>query len=86
MPQRKTSIKSMKLDRVRQARNRATKAELKKTIKKYNELITAKKLDEAKTQLKEVMSKLDRAAKKHILHKNTASRQKSRYSLLLKKA
>lgn len=84
MPQRKTSIKSMKLDRIRRLRNRIVRAELKKTIKKYSELIAAKKLDEAKTQLKEVMSKLDRAAKKHIMHKNTASRQKSRLSLKLK--
>lgn len=86
MPQRKTSIKSMKLDRVRRLRNRAIKADLKKTIKKYTELISAKKIDEAKTQLKEVMSRLDRAAKKHIIHKNNAARSKSRLSRLLKKA
>ncbi|MDP1854170.1 MAG: 30S ribosomal protein S20 [Candidatus Omnitrophota bacterium] len=86
MPQRKTSIKSMKLDRVRRLHNRVIKTDLKKTIKKYTELVSAKKIDEAKQQLKEVMSKLDRAAKKHLIHKNNASHQKSRYSLLLKKA
>ena len=76
----------MKLDRVRQARNRIIKTDLKKTIRKYSDLITANKLDEAKTQLRVVMSKLDRSAKKHLLHKNTAARQKSRYSRMLKKA
>lgn len=84
MPQRKTSIKSMKLDRIRQARNRVIKAELKKIIKSYTELVSAKKIEEAKQQLKKVMSKLDRAAKKHLIHKNNASRQKSRLSLMLK--
>ena len=74
----------MKLDRSRRLHNRKIKDEIKKIIKKYLELISAKKIDEAKIQLKDVMSKLDRAAKKHLIHKNNASRQKSRFSLMLK--
>lgn len=73
----------MHLDKIRRLRNRKIKQELHKTIKKYLELISLKKLDEAKTKLKEVMSKLDRAVKKHVIHKNTATRRKSRLTLKL---
>ncbi|MFQ5680894.1 MAG: 30S ribosomal protein S20 [Candidatus Omnitrophota bacterium] len=81
MPQRKTKIKSMHLNKIRQRRNRQIKDELKKTVKKYLELISAKKLEEAKTKFKEVASKLDKAEKKNLIHKNTASRRKSRLSV-----
>jgi small subunit ribosomal protein S20 len=84
MPQRKTKIKSMHLDRIRRLRNRRIKQDLHKAIKKYLEFISLKKLDEARAQLKKVTSKLDKAAKKGIIHKNTARRKKSRLSLKLK--
>ena len=84
MPQRKTKIKSMHLDKIRRLRNRRIKAELKKTIKAYSQLVSAKKMEEARAELKKVFSKLDKAAKKGIIHKNTAARRKSRLSLKLK--
>lgn len=59
------------------------KTDLKKTIKKFVASVDEKKKDEAKTNLNSVFKKLDKAAKRNILHKNTASRRKSRYSKLL---
>lgn len=83
MPQRKTKIKSMKLDKVRHLRNRKIKQDLNKTIKKYLTLASAQDIEQAKKALRDVMSKLDKAAKKNIIHKNTASRRKSRLSAKL---
>jgi len=84
MPQRKTKIKSMKSDKIRRLRNRKIKQDLNKAIKKYLTLASEKDIEQAKKALREVMSKLDKAAKKNIIHKNTASRRKSRLSAKLK--
>ncbi|PIQ89907.1 MAG: 30S ribosomal protein S20 [Candidatus Omnitrophica bacterium CG11_big_fil_rev_8_21_14_0_20_42_13] len=84
MPQRKTKIKSMKLDKIRRMRNRRVKQELQKAIKKYLSLLSVKEIENAKKAFGEVMSKLDKAVKKGIIKKNTASRRKSRLSLKLK--
>ncbi|HDZ76722.1 MAG TPA: 30S ribosomal protein S20 [Candidatus Omnitrophica bacterium] len=84
MPQRKTKLKSMKLDKIRRLRNRKIKQNLNAAIKKYLTLASANDIEQAKKALREVMSKLDKAAKKNIIHKNTASRRKSRLSAKLK--
>ena len=59
------------------------KSELKRTIKSFLDSVAAKKKDDAQSQLKNVYKKLDKAAKRNILNKNTASRRKSRFSRLL---
>ncbi|MFH0762919.1 MAG: 30S ribosomal protein S20 [Candidatus Omnitrophota bacterium] len=86
MPRRKTSLKKNRSDKKKHLRNVKIKQQLKKTIKKFQALLSAKKLDEAKTIIKQAFSQLDKAAKKKILHPNTASRKKSRLSGRLKKA
>ena len=86
MPQRRNAIKRLRVDRRRRARNLGIRADLKKNIKRFLASISSGKLDEAKDALKTVFSKLDKAAKKGIIHQNTASRKKSRLSRrLLKK-
>jgi len=74
----------MKLDKIRRMRNRRVKQELQKAIKKYLSLLSVKEIENAKKAFGEVMSKLDKAVKKGIIKKNTASRRKSRLSLKLK--
>ena len=59
------------------------KSDLKKTIKKYLTSIETKNTSEAQNILKEVYVKIDKAAKKKIIKKNTASRRKSRFARLL---
>lgn len=78
MPRRRTSLKRKRQDKKRRLRNLKVKGELKKTLKKFQALLSAKNIDEAKTLLKKVYSLLDKAAKKRIIHPNTASRKKSR--------
>ncbi len=80
MPQRKTALKRLRVDRKKRLHNIKIKTELKKTIKKFLSLISAKKLEEAKENFKQVVIKLDKAVSRGIIHKNTAGRKKSRFS------
>lgn len=80
MPRRKTSRKANRANIKKHLRNLKVKQHLKKTIKKFQALLSAKKIDDAKTLIKKVFSELDKAAKKNIIHPNTADRKKSRLS------
>ncbi len=82
MPQRKTSIKELKKNKARHEHNLEIKTELKKTIKAFL-AAAASKPEEAKPMLSTLYKKLDKAAKCHILNKNTASRRKARFAKLL---
>jgi len=78
MPNRKAAVKRLRVDKTRHQRNLKIKTELKKSLKKLQALLTAKNSAEAKTALAKVFSLLDKAAKKKILHPNTANRKKGR--------
>ena len=78
MAQRRMAIKKQRVDKKRRLHNLIIKTALKKSIKNFQVLLAAKKIDEAKNALKDVISKLDKAAKKSVLHKNTARRKISR--------
>jgi small subunit ribosomal protein S20 len=80
MPRRRTSIKQQRKDKFRRLRNLKVKQELKKTLKKFQALISANNINEAKAFLGKVFSLLDKAAKKNIIHTRTASRKKSRFA------
>ncbi len=86
MPRRKTSLKRKRADKKKHLRNLKIKQRLKKTIKKFQALLSAKNINEAKTLLGEVFSQLDKAAKKRILHPKTADRKKSRLTKRLSRA
>lgn len=85
MPQRKCAAKALRSDKKRRLRNIKVKTDIRKSIKKFRGLLAAKNTQEAKSALKELSSKLDSAASKNILNKNTASRQKSRLAIGLNK-
>lgn len=78
MPRRKSSLKRKRGDKKRHLRNLRVRQELKKVIKKFQALLLAKKIEEAKAFLSKVYSNLDKAAKKGIIHPNIAKRKKSR--------
>ena len=83
LPQRRTSIKSLIQDQKRHLHNLDLRTDLRKTIKKFLTTVSAKNASEAQNLLKTVFKKLDKAAKRNIIHKNTASRRKSRFSKLV---
>lgn len=68
----------------RRARNRVQLASVRTSEKKIRALAKSGKNDEAAKLLSEFHSVLDRAAKKGVLHKNTASRHKKRVAALFK--
>ena len=85
MPRMRNAVKKIRQDKIRRLHNLKIKTQLKKTIKKFQALLNAKNIEEAKGALKKVYSELDKAAKKRIIHPKTANRKKSRLTLRLLK-
>lgn len=69
----------------RRAINLKVKDKYKAATKQVKKLITAKSGKEAVDALKLAMSTLDKAVKKGVIHKNTASRKKSRMAKAIAK-
>ena len=84
MPRRSTSLRTQRASVKKHKRNLKVKVSLKKHLKKFQALLAAKNLEDAKTILKQVFSELDKAAKKRIIHPNTADRKKSRLARSLR--
>lgn len=78
MPITKQAFKRMRADKKRHLRNLRIKSEIKTLDKKFEELVSSNKRDEAKKLALELISKLDKAKTKGILPKERASRKKSR--------
>jgi small subunit ribosomal protein S20 len=83
MPRRRTSIKKTRADKKKHLRNLGIKQQLKKTLKKFQSLILAKNIEEAKKLLGKAFSQLDKAAKKRVVHSGKADRKKSRLMKML---
>jgi small subunit ribosomal protein S20 len=87
----KSAIKRIRISERNHNINRIYKSTIKTFIKKYHKLIKVYKtnsnqvtIKEIKTVLSSIFSKIDKATKKNVFHKNTGSRKKSRLSKLLK--
>lgn len=78
MPIKKTAYKELRKSRLRHYKNISTKTEIKTLSKRFEKLVLDKKIDEAKKTLLILVSKIDRAASKGVIHKNAASRKISR--------
>jgi small subunit ribosomal protein S20 len=68
----------------RRSRNRTQISTVRTSEKKIRALAKAGKTDEAIKLLPQFQSEIDRAAKKGVVHRNTASRHKKRVAALLK--
>lgn len=78
MPITKSAKKSQRHSLRRRSMNIWGKQKIKKILKEVENLILAKKKEEAKKILPQVYKILDKATKSGLLKKNTASRKKSR--------
>jgi small subunit ribosomal protein S20 len=78
MPKQKSAWKELRKNIKRRQRNIAIKSELKTLAKKLEKLITGKDKIQTQNLFKVIASKLDKAASRKIIHKNMASRKKSR--------
>jgi len=83
MAHRKASIKKIRIDKRRREHNVRVISELKTVARLVGRLILEKKTAEAAKEARKLYSKLDKAVKKDIIHKNKASRRKSRIALKL---
>lgn len=84
MPITKSARKALRIADRKRAVNDRTKKALKEGAKKIEKLATSKKFDDAKKSLAAAYSAIDKAAKKGVIKKNTASRKKARLSRLAK--
>ena len=78
MPNIKSSIRSVKSDAERRARNFSAKSAVKTASRKLVEAIEAGNADEAKALLITASKTIDQAAANNVSHKNAAARRKSR--------
>jgi small subunit ribosomal protein S20 len=74
----KSSKKRIRQNEKRRLRNRRRKAQVKESVRGYEEALAAGKADQAADELKKVYRQLDRVAAKGTMHKKTAARKKSR--------
>ena len=70
----------------RRARNRARKDLLKDQVKTYLGALSSGDFKKAETELRNVTQRLDKVAAKHTIHKNAASRKRSRLTRRLNAA
>ena len=73
----KSAAKRARQGIARRARNTGVTSALKSGQKKVREAVTAGKLDEARSECARISAALDKAAKRGIIHKNSADRRKS---------
>jgi small subunit ribosomal protein S20 len=96
MPIKKSASKELRKAKKRHLKNIGVISELKTLNKKFTGLVDEKNVGEArlpldkqggqaKKILEQLTAKLDKAAAKKIIHKNKASRKKSRLTRQLKK-
>lgn len=78
MPNIKSAAKRVEITRVRTIRNARIKSALKTSIRKFEEAMKTADREDAGTKLRKAVINIDKAVTKGILHKNAASRKKSR--------
>ena len=84
MPITQSAKKALRGSLVKKAMNDRNKKNIKESVKKIEKLVKEKKQAEAKKLLPEAYSVIDKAAKRGVIKKNTASRKKSRLSKITK--
>lgn len=83
MPIIQSAKKALRQSLRRRDRNLKRKKEFKAVLKQYKKLVAENKKQEAEKYLAQVYKKLDKSAKRHLIHKNKAARLKSKLSQLL---
>lgn len=86
MPNSASAEKSLRRSNVRRDRNRQRRGSLRTRLKKFRVFLAEKPTQEAADkEFSLVVKALDQAASKKLLHKNAASRTKSRLAALKRK-
>jgi small subunit ribosomal protein S20 len=73
-----SALKRARQTEKRTVANRANKSRLRSALRKFRAALAAGKQEQAQAGYRETASILDKSVQKGVLHKNTASRYKSR--------
>ncbi len=85
MPITKSAKKALRQNVKRRTRNIRKKRKIKDLVKEVKSLVSQDKTEEAKKLIPKIYKALDKAAKTGLIKKNTASRKKSRITILINK-
>ncbi len=83
MPNIKSAEKRVLIGKVRNARNKAEKSELKTNLKKFDAAVAEGNREAAESAYKVAVSNVDRAAADGVIHKNNAAHKKSKMTVKL---
>ena len=83
MPNIKSAKKRVKVTKIKDARNQAARSALRTTLKKFDAAVVSGDKTVAETAYKAAVKAVDKAAAKHLLHKNNAANKKSALTLKL---
>lgn len=86
MPNIKSAIKRVQVNETRRLSNVSVKSRVKTAVKKFVEAVPSGDMDNAEGLLKNAIKKMDRAARKGIIHKNAVARKKSKLQKAFNKA
>ena len=84
MPITKSAKKALRGSFTKKAMNDRNKKDIKESIKEIEKLVKEKKKAEAKKLLPDAYSVIDKAYKRGVIKRNTASRKKARLSKITK--
>jgi small subunit ribosomal protein S20 len=84
MPHSRSSKKRVRQNRTRAARNRTLRGAVRSSEKALLDLVAAGKTAEAKKLLPEAYARLDKAARRGVMHANTAANHKSKLARRVK--
>lgn len=86
MPNTASAAKQARASQRRRERNQLARAQLRSIQKRFLSILSGGKKDDAKALYPKVVSTLDKAVKRGLLHRNAANRRKSRLAAQLKLA
>lgn len=78
MPITDSAKKALRSSKRKKLFNLKRKTEMQSAVKEYKKLVSSKKQEDAKKFLPKLQKAIDKAAKRGVIKKNTASRKKSR--------
>jgi len=78
MPITDSAKKALRSSKRKRVFNLRRKGEMNNVVKEYKKLILAKKISEAEKLIPKLQKAIDKAKKRGLIKKNTASRKKSR--------
>ena len=86
MAHSKSALKRWRQNEAHRARNRVVRSETRTAVRKARAAVGGGVADEAQAAITAATSILDKAAKRHVIHRNTAARHKSRLMRQLNKS